>query len=178
VVTLTIVQVSLSSRTKRCMPTTKKSPAKGAKTLPVKEPLALQCAADSMFRSAAECCRQQARIARVLDLLCSEEELEAVIEVSVLCVRILDAACVRYAALGSNSHDGLDEDCWHAANSLWHASREYARRHLSCNVKSAKMSQHSAAHLGELAVEYELKASAVLALRYAVEQYQKVRPAS
>ena len=36
------------------------------------------------------------------------------------------------------------------------------------------MSRHSSAQLGELAVEYELKASAVLALRYAVEQYSKV----
>ena len=52
----------------------------------------------------------------------------------------------------------------------------YARRHQSCNVKSAQMSRHSSAHLGELAIEYELKASAVLALRYAVDVYLKVRP--
>jgi len=159
------------------MPTSKGTSAKGG-SLAVKELASLQCAADNLLRSASECCRQQARIGRVLDLQCGEEELEAVIEVSVLCVRILSESCERYAAVGSGSRDGLDEATWHAANTLWHASREYARRHHSCNVKSAQMSRHSAAHLGELAVEYELKASAVLALRYAVEQYQKLRPSA
>ena len=43
-------------------------------------------------------------------------------------------------------------------------------------MKSALHSRHSAAQLGELAVEYELKASAVLALRYAVDEYAKRRP--
>jgi len=158
------------------MPKSQAPAARGGAALAVLEPHELQCAADSLFRSAAECCRQQARISRVLDFHCGERELQAVIEVSVLCARILADAGVRYAALGSSSHDGLEEACWHAANNLWHASREYARRHQSCNVKSAQMSRHSAAQLGELAVEYELKASAVLALRYAVEQYQKLRP--
>lgn len=159
------------------MPNSQGTSAKGG-SLAVKEQAALQCAADNMLRSASECCRQQARIGRVLDVQCGEEELEAVIEVSVLCVRILAESCERYSAVGSGSRDGLDEATWHAANTLWHASREYARRHHSCNVKSAQMSRHSANHLGELAVEYELKASAVLALRYAVEQYQKIRPAA
>lgn len=157
------------------MPTSKGTSARGG-SLAVKEQDSLQCAADNLLRSASECCRQQARIGRVLDLQCGEEELEAVIEVSVLCVRILAESCERYAALGSGSRDGLDEATWHAANTLWHASREYARRHDSCNVKSAQMSRHSANHLGELAVEYELKASAVLALRYAVDEYAKLRP--
>lgn len=157
------------------MPNSKPVFAKGG-ALAVKEQATLQCAADNLLRSAAECCRQQARIGRVLDLECGEEELEAVIEVSVLCVRILAESCERYSAVGSGSRDGLDEATWHAANTLWHASREYARRHHSCNVKSAQMSRHSANHLGELAVEYELKASAVLALRYAVDEYAKLRP--
>jgi hypothetical protein len=160
------------------MPNTTRSPSKAAVALAVHEPPALQCAADGLYRAAAECCRQQARISSVLDLHCAQEELEAVIEASVLSVKTLADAGARYAALGSESHDGLDEACWHAANTLWHASREYARRHQSCNVKSAKMSRHSATQLGELAIEYELKASAVLALRYAVEQYHKARPAA
>ena len=159
------------------MPNSKGTSAKGG-SLAVKEHATLQCAADNLLRSASECCRQQARIGRVLDLHCGEEELEALIEVSVLCVRILAESCERYAAVGSGSRDGLDEGTWHAANTLWHASREYSRRHNSCNVKSAQMSRHSANHLGELAVEYELKASAVLALRYAVEQYSKIRPSA
>jgi hypothetical protein len=160
------------------MPNSKGNHSKGATALAEKEQPALQCAADSLYRAAEECCRQQARIGEVLDLNCGEAELEAVIEVSVLCVRILTDAGVRYNSLGSDSRDGMDDAWWHAANTLLHASREYTRRHQSCNVKSAKMSRHSANHLGELAIEYELKASAVLALRYAVEQYHKVRPAA
>ena len=160
------------------MPISKEPHSKGATALAEKEPPALQCAADSLYRAADECCRQQARIGKVLDLNCSEDELEAVIEVSVLCVRVLNDAGVRYNALGSDSRDGMDDAWWHASNSLLHASREYARRHQSCNVKSAKMSRHSANHLGELAIEYELKASAVLALHYAVEQYHKIRPSA
>jgi len=136
----------------------------------------LQCAADAMFRAAAECCRQQGRLSRVLELSCGEIELKGVVEVSVASARALEEAGLRYSALASESHDGLGEECWHAANTLWHASREYARRHQGCDLKSAKLSRHSSAQLGELAVEYELKASAVLALRYSVEQYAKLRP--
>ncbi len=158
------------------MPTSKSATAKRDLELAVQELPSLQCAADSMFRAAEECCRQQARLSRVLELSCGEEELKAVIEVSVLCAANLEAAGVRYSALGSTSHDGLDEACWHSANALWHASREYARRHQSYNVKSALRSRHSPTQLGELTVEYELKASAVLALRYAADDYAKRRP--
>jgi hypothetical protein len=158
------------------MPTSKMASPKRDASLAVQELPTMQCAADSLFRLSEECCRQQSRLARVLELSCGEEELAAVVEVSVLGAKALDAAGARYAAIGSESHDGLSEECWHAANSLWHASREYARRHQSCNVKSALRSRHSATQLGELAVEYELKASAVLALRYAVEQYARLRP--
>ncbi len=160
------------------MPNSKGTNAKGAAAVAEVETLNVQCVADSLYRAADECCRQQARIGRVLDLKCSDEELEAVIETSVLCVRLLGEAGERYGAVGSNDRDGMSEQVWHAANTLWHASREYARKHNACNVKSAKMSRHSATQLGELAIEYELKASAVLALRYAVEEYAKLRPAA
>lgn len=158
------------------MPIAKNGMTKLAAALAVQEAPMLQCAADAVFRSADECCRQQARLSRILELSCGEEELKGVLEVHVLCSKLLEGAGDRYGELAKESHDGLDEATWHAANTLWHASREYARRHMSCNIKSAKLSRHSAAQLGELAVEYELKASAVLALRYAVEQYAKVRP--
>jgi len=158
------------------MPTSKSAQPKRAPALAVAEMPSLQCSSDALFRAADECCRQQARLSRVLELSCGEHELEGVIEVSVVSARVLDAAGARYAALAAETHDGLGEACWHAANTLWHASREYARRHQACNTKSAKLSRHSSAQLGELAVEYELKASAVLALRYAVDQYAKVRP--
>ena len=158
------------------MPTSKSATARRVATPAVQEVPELQCAADAMFRAAEECCQQQGRLSRVLELACGEKELEAVIAVSVLCAKVLDESVTRYTSLSASSHEGLLEECWHAANSLWHASREYARRHQSCNVKSALRSRHTATQLGELAVEYELKASAVLALRYAVEEYARKRP--
>ncbi|HEY5491525.1 MAG TPA: hypothetical protein VIK25_10090 [Gemmatimonadaceae bacterium] len=158
------------------MPTSKSATVKRDPAFSAHEPPVLQCAADAMFRAADECCRQQARLSRVLELSCGEAELEGVIEVSVVSARVLETAGAQYTGLASESHDGLDEACWHAANTMWHASREYARRHQACNVKSAKLSRHAPAQLGALAVEYELKASAVLALRYSVEQYAKARP--
>jgi hypothetical protein len=158
------------------MPTSKIATAKRTAALSEQESPSLQCAADAMFRAAGECCRQQARLARVLELSCGEVELAGMIEVSVVCARVLETSGVHYAGLASESHDGLGDACWHAANTLLHASREYARRHQACNLKSAKLSRHAPAQLGELAVEYELKASAVLSLRYSVEQYAKARP--
>lgn len=158
------------------MPNTKKASAKSAAALEVVELPQLQCAADGLFRTASESCRQQAHLSRILDLSCSDEELKGVLEVHVMLSRLLEEAVERYGTMAANGHDGLDEGCWHAANALWHASREYARRHIACNLKSAKLSRHSPTQLGELAVEYELKASAVLALRYAVDEYAKRRP--
>ena len=68
-----------------------------------------------------------------------------------------------------------DEAFWHAANALWHASREYARRHHSCDTLHAKISRRSTDALGALTLEYELEASALLALRHAVSGYRKLR---
>ena len=94
-------------RTPGRMPISKSAPAKRAAALSVQEPHELQCAADAMFRAAGECCRQQARLSRVLELSCGEDELKGVIEVSVLSARVLDTAGARYAALAADAHDGL-----------------------------------------------------------------------
>ena len=64
---------------------------------------------------------------------------------------------------------------WHAANTLWHASREYARRHRSCDAMTTNVSRRPADALGALTLEYELEASALLALRNAVAGYRKLR---
>ena len=74
--------------------------------------------------------------------------------------------------------DGADEAWWHRANALWHASREYARRHRGCDRAGRDMAgaQHSSDMLASLNIEYELEASALLALKHATEAYRKVRP--
>ncbi|MFI5245082.1 MAG: hypothetical protein ACHQQR_07655, partial [Gemmatimonadales bacterium] len=68
------------------------------------------------------------------------------------------------------------DDFWRAANTLWHASREYARRHRSCDSLTMKRSKHSSDKLGEITLEYELEASALLALRQAIAAYRKLQP--
>jgi len=68
------------------------------------------------------------------------------------------------------------DDWWHKANSLWHACREYARRHSLSDRASGEFKAHDVSKLTSLEVEYELEASALLALQHAVEAYRKLRP--
>ena len=56
-------------------------------------------------------------------------------------------------------------------------SREYARRHAGCDAISKKVSgKHAAVQLSAMQMEYELEASALLALRHAADAYRKTRP--
>ena len=68
------------------------------------------------------------------------------------------------------------DDWWHRANNLWQACREYARRHSLSDRASDEFRAHDAAKLTALGVEYELEASALLALQHAVDAYRKLRP--
>ena len=74
-------------------------------------------------------------------------------------------------------HPDREEPWWHKANSLWHASREYAQHRAACDALSRTLSaKHSPDRLREMQFEYELAASALLALRHAAEAYRKTRP--
>ena len=68
------------------------------------------------------------------------------------------------------------DEWWHKANNLWHACREYARRHSLSDRASGEFRAHDATKLASLGVEYELEASALLALQHAVDAYRKLRP--
>ena len=68
------------------------------------------------------------------------------------------------------------DEWWHKANNLWHACREYARRHSLSERASGEFRAHDVTKLAALGVEYELEASALLALQHAVEAYRKLRP--
>ena len=39
-----------------------------------------------------------------------------------------------------------DDAFWHATNTLWHASREYSRRHHSCDALTTKVSAARPTH--------------------------------
>jgi hypothetical protein len=82
-----------------------------------------------------------------------------------------------YAEAAGSVHPERDEAWWHKANALWHASREYCRHHAGCDALGRLRSgKHSPEQLAGLQMEYELEASALLAMRHAAEAYRKTRP--
>jgi hypothetical protein len=136
---------------------------------------ALADAADALFRSAIEACRQHERIARCSARGCSDDELREMAEWCALGLRHLAARTEAWGKAAADGQGKSDDAFWHAANALWHASREYARRHYSCDALTTKTTRHSTDALGALTLEYELEASALLALRQAVAEYRKLR---
>ena len=71
-----------------------------------------------------------------------------------------------------------ENGCWRAANGLWMASREYARRQRT-SIRAARGIADTGEHstrLAEIAVDYDLEASALLLLKQATETYRKTRP--
>ena len=132
--------------------------------------------ADALLRAAVESCRQHERVGRLIEKQCSDEELASVPELCDICSRHLSARTEAYEAAAADGKGKNDDAIWHAANTLWHASREYGRRHHSCDAISAKLKSKSEEAFGALTMEYELEASAVLALRQTIAAYRKLRP--
>ncbi|HVZ78065.1 MAG TPA: hypothetical protein VG818_08815 [Gemmatimonadaceae bacterium] len=147
---------------------------------PSDDPIAhAQAVADALCRTASECCRQHDRVARILERSELDAELAAAQKFCELCDMTLQEMMAAYetalGALPAKADGG-----WAArGTSLWQASREYLRRHSSCDHHlTRKRQRHGSNELGELAMEFELEASAVLALRQATEAYRKERPSA
>ncbi|MFI5243764.1 MAG: hypothetical protein ACHQQR_00945 [Gemmatimonadales bacterium] len=132
-------------------------------------------AADALFRSAIEACHQHERIARCSARDCSDDELKEMAELCGIGHRHLAARTEAWTKAAAEGRGKNDDAFWHAANALWHASREYARRHGSCDALTTKTARHPTDAFGALTLEYELEASALLALRQAVAEYRKSR---
>ena len=136
-------------------------------------------AADALFRAAAECCHQHDRASRVHAKAALEEEVQAVQNACAECdERLADRATAYEQTAASVVPTGGDEGWWHRANALWLASREYLRRNGGCDRESKDLKDHSPERLNELHTEYELEASALLALRHAAEAYKRDRPSA
>jgi hypothetical protein len=134
-------------------------------------------AADALYRAACECCHQHDRVARILARSSDDDELASAQE---LCAQS-HASLVQQAksyekTAGGIRPDGADEQWWHLANALWLASREYVRRNSCGNAASREFKQHDRERLGALHAEYELEASALLALKQAADAYRQSRP--
>ena len=149
----------------------------GEGTAPLSGLDAARVAADAMLRAALECCHQHDRYARLVARPAMEAEHRAADET---CSLVSSALGQVVEAYGEHARDvrptnGTDEDWWHRANALWHASREFLRRQ-TCGDRSSRLGKHDPEALGDLLVQYDLEASALLALRQAAESYRKVRP--
>ena len=133
--------------------------------------------ADAMYRAATECCRQHDRFSRVVEKSMVETEQRSAQRLVTLCDEALEELAGAYEKCAARVHPVQDEAWWHRANSLWHACREYMRR-ASVSARHARemSSQHDSAMLNDLHMEYELEASALLALRHATDAYRKERP--
>lgn len=132
--------------------------------------------ADRMYRAALECVRQRQRYGRLVELGAQDEEQQAALRIACLCDDVLTASVKAYEEISASATGHREEDWWHKANGLWHSAREYSRRHAGCDQKSATFSKHSPARLAELAMEYDLEASALLALQHALSAYRKAAP--
>ena len=141
------------------------------------QPEQLQQRADALFRTAVEACRQHRRYAALADKGAREVEQRAALKLASMCDAMLVDAIASYERCGAKVQ-GLDAEAWwHKANSLWHSAREYERRHQITERASRQLNgQHDQQMLGELAMEYDLEASALLMLQQAIEGYRKVRP--
>lgn len=131
--------------------------------------------ADRLFRAASECVRQRERYASLVASGVNEDEQKWALSVACLCDEILVSTIKAYEAQPTNGVS-KDEEWYRRAIALWHASREYQRRHGECDRKTRKISSQTPAELGELALEYDLEASALLALQHAVAAYRKAAP--
>ena len=147
-------------------------------TAPAKDPmLSVQYAADALYRGAVECCRQHDRSAKRSGADEPELEHKHLDALCAMCDGSLAELAEAYSEAAAHVTPDRDEAWWHKANNLWHASREYERRHAGCDDLAKKLSaKHSAEKLSAMQMEYELEASALLALRHAADAYFKTRP--
>lgn len=150
---------------------------RSSETVPTDPMIPVRARADALYRAAVECCRQHDRSAKLSTVDDPELEQKHLDAICRMCDGSLQEMADAYTRAAGNVHPERDEAWWHKANALWHASREYVRRHAGCDDLSRKVStRHDAGQLGNMQLEYELEASSLLALRHAAEAYRRTRP--
>ena len=132
--------------------------------------------ADVLFRAAAECCRQHRRYGRLVEMETDEAEQRAALRLVAASDEHLAESATAYESSCMTVNGERQDEWWRKANNLWHTAREYARRHSLSDRASGEFRAHDVTKLAALGVEYELEASALLALQQAVEAYRKLRP--
>lgn len=145
---------------------------------PTLTPSASACgAADALLRASAECVHQHERLGRALELACSDGELQHIAKCTELAHTQLQVTTAAYDKTATAAPEAKDQAWWHAANGLWNASNRFLQRTAGTDNVSRLAGKHSKEKLAELAMEYELERSALLALKHAVEEFGDVRAA-
>lgn len=135
--------------------------------------------ADALCRCAMESCRQHERLAHLVRLGALPAEQRAAQLLVALCDEAVAELAAAYERAADRAHPVRDDACWHAANGLWLASREIARRARTSARAVRGLGDRGAGErtaFSELALDYDLEASALLLLKQATEAYRKVRP--
>jgi hypothetical protein len=156
------------------MPTSKSASADPAAAR-IEAHRAMHARADALCRTASECCRQHARHARLVGVDAGAAEQRAACRILELCDGLLAELAGGYARVAA-SGAASDAPGWHEANMMLHATREYLRHQMRCDNAARGIEAQNLDELQELQVEYELGASALLALQRAVDAYKKTRP--
>jgi hypothetical protein len=136
----------------------------------------LRAKADGLFRTAQECIRQQDRCAHIGSLNSDRTERRLAAGAAKHAIDALASMLENYEKSSTVKPEGADEVWWRKANAVWMAAREFARRHSGTDAASKDLTAPDAGRFGELAVDFELEASALLALRQATDSYRHVRP--
>jgi hypothetical protein len=132
--------------------------------------------ADALYRAASECHRQHTRYSKLVDKRAPDDEQREALEMAYICDDALATAMTAYEKAKGHSDGHVGEQWWHKGNMLWHASREYIRRHASCDGLAKRLGKQSPTRLAELALSFDLEASALLSLRMAADAYRTARP--
>jgi isocitrate/isopropylmalate dehydrogenase len=139
----------------------------------------LRAKADGLYRTAVECIRQQDRVAHLSTKECAQTEKRLARIASRQAREAMDTMLESYEKSSARlKPDGDDEAWWKRANAVWMAAREFARRHVSVDALAKDMTddERQSESFGNLAMDFELEASALLALRQATDAYHTVRP--
>ncbi len=139
------------------------------------EVAAVRHLADALCRAATECARQHDRFSRLLvaDATLPAEELLAQ-EICGLCDHGVAELAASFERAISPIHPSPPSDWLRRAQALWQASRDYAKRHSACDALTKRLpAKHTPQQLWQLEIEFELEASALLALRHACAAYAR-----
>ena len=158
------------------------SPVASAAATPAASPhptlATLRARADALSRTAAECCRQHAYYARLLCWdVCAAEQRTAC-KVAKLYDELLEEMVHAYEAAAARVPGPVGEEWQHCANMLLQASRNHLRHLRRCDQAARQLGSQRLDELDELTAEYELGASALLALHRAAVSYRKLQPAA